>query len=369
MRKTQVVIARISQRNIVGKVANLGYCRKKILGTARTLSPPIMTPAPLNGKGQRQMFSRLLQIPRSLFPRIDLSVDEVALSQASDKQLQSELDQAAEQGMVATRSQDHTLDDVEVQDIIENGPPSDDRSNKRKSVGGYGLTPEQVGDKKRPRTFKSTEDEASTPTSTEPSNTITAEGSNGSSKRKHRQITQEEDMTMQDVVAASTPPPNASPPSTKRRLKAHAGQEVMKSVVINPLEGTRPAKVVPEEVGEVAQDLMTSQPVQRRKKSKEERDTPSYETSELDMGGLDTVAEPAKTKPSPAKAAKATHKRFGSEEVENLEPVLEAEGTAQAINAELSEESDDEAPEAVTVSAEKDKARTAALEAEKAAAQ
>lgn len=311
------------------------------------------------------MFSTLLHYPQRLFSWSDLS-RKATKTTAPDTQLQNELDRAAEEGMVATRSRDHTLDDVEVQDIVENGPPSDSKSKKRKAVNEQGTTPEPVGSPKRPRTSARIQNGISTPFSTTVN--LTA-GANGSSKRKRRQAISEEAMTKQDAVAAPHTPVTVSRPPKARKPKAHPGQEVMMSVVINPEEWRSSEKAAHRDTVELPQDSVSPRATKRQKKPQKEAGCLPANGKESTNVSLEGVSGSVKTEFQHAKSAKASHKRLGSDEVDvpGTQPQLEEQ--IGVDSNESSEESEDEAPEAVSAAAEKDKARVAVMEADKAAAQ
>ena len=75
-----------------------------------------MTSLPeLSANDITSMFSRLFHYTWSIFSLPNPPVD-APLTADPDQQLQTELAKAVEEGMVATRSQDHTLDDLDVQD-------------------------------------------------------------------------------------------------------------------------------------------------------------------------------------------------------------------------------------------------------------
>lgn len=92
----------------------------------------------------------------------------------------------------------------------------------------------------------------------------------------------------------------------------------------------------------------------------------------VDRNGADVVAPEKKPDVLFATAAKATHTRFGSEDIEapGTVPSTSIEEREKSQEGQLGNESEsgDEAPETVTASAGFDKSRTAALEAAKIAA-
>lgn len=315
------------------------------------------------------MFPQFPHYPRRLFSRPD-PLRDTPLSPQPDQQLQAELEQAAEVGMVATRSQDHTLDGIEVQDIIENGPPSIGTVTKRKNGYGEDSTPTKSADNKRRRISKSKVNEASKPIAAEPSEMNSKKQNRKASKRRTRESTPGEGTTLRDLTTASIPPPTASLAPKKRRSEILAGQEVMTSVVIKLKESTTSENPAHEGSEKVARNPMASQTTKRRKKPREDGEAKNRlpkKTMEVNKIRKAAVPDPTKTKSPAAKATKATHKRFGSEEIEVPEPQPQVkEGNGEEDRS--LEESEDEAPETTTVSAEKEKAGMAAVETENAAA-
>lgn len=270
--------------------------------------------------------------------------------------------------MVATRSQDHTLDDVEVQEIIENGPPSKVKVKKRKSSNGEFTTPQETRDQKRRRTSTRKENEISTPPSTMRTKPDSAARENESSKRKNHQVTPEERSTKQTVAPTSTPP-TASQPSTKSQSRFPAGQEVMTSVVINLQKRATSEMPALERSEESTQKIVNVQDTKRGRPSKLGNKETSKETTKEDMASPEATSEPAKAKSPPIKVSRFLHRRFGSEEIEVPKPQPQREAQSKGDFDGPSEESDNEAPVAVSAAAEKHRARVAAIEADKAAAQ
>lgn len=95
------------------------------------------------------------------------------------------------------------------------------------------------------------------------------------------------------------------------------------------------------------------------------------EPSTLGEQSDERVSKTGVTDARPQEAAKATHKKFGNEDVDTQEssPLEEkVKDLASETSSESDHESEDEAPETVTASAGFNNARTAVLEAAKVAA-
>ena len=109
----------------------------------------------------------------------------------------------------------------------------------------------------------------------------------------------------------------------------------------------------------------------RRGRISKKRTKDLDEAITLNENGTDIITDGENAKPALATAAKATHKRFGSEDTEVLAvaspPGIEQRKGGQEDSSDDGSESGDEAPETVSASAGFDKARTSTLEAAKVA--
>lgn len=306
------------------------------------------------------MFSRLLHNTRSILSQSKLTTN-LPLKSTPDQQLQTELIQALEGGMVATRSQDHTLDDVDVQDLVDQTPLST-RSKKRKVDGGEDVTLDQAASKKRKRTSSKDGVAATTNPSTPAEDTSVKrsirkriddgdnepfQGGIGVSKTKK--------LTGSASIASKDP--------YKNRLYGDVDEGSRLSVADGLQEERMPELGAQRDDKDVIPYSTTLQPTKRRRKPPK--------TQEVTQGFLgkmgvseDTFSKIVNGKAPPA--VKATKKRFGSEDIEipiTVSQGAKVEHVVDEVQSEARGDSEDEAPETVTASAGLEKARAKALEA------
>ena len=335
------------------------------------------------------MFSRFLQIPKSYLAARKPSKNHTVTPQAPDEQLLAELQQDAEASMVATRSQDHTLDDVEVQDIIEHGTLSDEILKKRTSVDRTEIEIEPTLDSKRRRTLTIEEDDTAALNSAEDLQVDPEEGDEIPTSHKSQGSPSGDAVTEQDATQKSLSSPTTSLAQPLNKSKAYAGVEVMTGVVITPkvtltqhrrdnenVEGSMistkadqiPRESTPRDIEEPQPDRSSSRSRGRPRRMLQGRIRESIRDSLSNSTASDEIPDAADIKRTSSTIKQSKHKRFGSEDRIILDPMLEVESIKHGSDNEPLEDSDDEAPETVTVSAEKLKARIAADEAERAVA-
>ena len=253
--------------------------------------------------------------------------------------------------MVATRSQDHTLDDVDVQGLVEKTPLSI-RSKKRKVEDEEYTVLIESKLKRRRRTSSRAGD-------------LGVNENSGSPKGA--------------PVEDSNLPENGIPIRKSKQSKAspyrpnhHGDEEVMVSVTVVPRIETHPQAVNSSASWETASDSPALRGEQRKKKpAKHIGDGAGEATSISGNKPEENAFITVDTQASPANVVQATHKRFGSEDLDLPEalPMLEQrEEPANEVISDRENDDDDDAPETVTASAGFVQARTAMLEATKVAA-
>ena len=286
-----------------------------------------------------QMFSRLLQTTQAL-PRNPASISE---DLAVEQQIQAELAAAVKEGMVTTRTQDHTLPSNILHNDTGEASPST-RLKKRKNGGGLDAAPAVPSAKRRRRTLGlDTDEEAShTIVSSPPENNDHAPVS-----RLH------EGQTTRDT-------------GEKRASKTHALQaaEVKTSAPGSP---TTSVSIAPDAftdgLKEMRQATAAGHLLDRNSRNSQ---STSKTTSILKRGDSKYVEMDLVT------STKATHKRFGSNEPEELQ-WTQTNGTKSiTVNGNGLEElkddtSEDEAPEMVTATKGLTDSRITIAEAAKAA--
>ena len=263
--------------------------------------------------------------------------------------------------MVATRSQDHTLDDVDVHELVDKTPLSA-RSKKRKveaeEDAGFGHGEE----KRRKRTSAKSKSDIGT-----------APSPSGSTRR----VALEESLEIGNDVEYKEPPRRDSP--TSRFTKAigsmsttsknshisfpnHDGdKEARMSVANSPRRREAPSALARKDDKEATPDSTRQQATKRRKKPSKDKHVTVENLAEGEaLKGKANLGVKREAK----LAVKPTKKRFGSEDIEvpfTVPQGSELKDMADEVPSEASSESEDEAPETVTASAGLEKARTKAL--------
>lgn len=315
------------------------------------------------------MFSRFLSSSIAfIFPHKGPS--ESAFGLQVEQQIRTELEQAAEQGMVSTRSQDNTP-------VAGNSQPSKlphpqvvVLEKKRKLGNGGDDSPTQTVTKRRRGSAKSNGHAAP---------------SSGAGKRGRPRKRLSEETTIGDAVHAvdhsqsdeepSTQSSRADPPqtpenTTEQTIDYEESEKTVEVAISRPIHTLRPG----DEASEAHKQVRSSSGSATRSR-KVKIPTKSEDSDGIvvvNTNGADTSTIGEKPEASSVTAAKATHKRFGSEDIE-LAAMAPSDDTEERLGSqedlpENEDESEDEAPETVTASAGFDKARTSALDAAKVAA-
>ena len=301
------------------------------------------------------MLSKFLRSSTAfLYPR-NIPSDSV-LTLLVNEQIQAELEQAAEQGMVSLRSQDDTPTSGASQPSRPLYPQVIVRERKRKTGNEAGETPTQTVTKRRRRSAKSNGD--ATPSSAigkrgRPSASAKSANSNATDTVIHN-----EEPSMQSRRSTS---PRAPETTTDRTFDVGPEDKAVQESGDEALDASKQVKLGDEDATESRRG--------RKPKKRVKRPEEVVHMDENTAGGSsfgDQQEVPSGT------ITKANHKRFGSEDIEIPETLgssgLGERNENQNSFSEEDGESGDEAPEIVAASAGFDKARTSALEAAKVAA-
>ena len=314
------------------------------------------------------MFSRFLHSSAAfIFPHKSPSESSFCLQ--VERQIQTELEQAAEQGMVSTRSQDNTPVAGTSQPSKLLHPQVVVLEKKRKVDNGGDDSPAQTVTKRRRRSAKSNGDAAP---------------SSGTGKPSRPRKRVFEGTTIGDAVHAVDHSRSDQEPSTQgSRPHSPRTPENATEQTIDYDENDKVAEVAinkpihtpisGDEASEAHKPLRSnSDSATRSRKDKILRKSKDSDgTGVVNRNGADTSTLERKPETSSVTAAKATHKRFGSEDIE-VPAIVPSDDIEQRKESEedlLEDEdkSEDEAPETVTASAGFDNARTSALDAAKVA--
>ena len=316
------------------------------------------------------MFSRLLYfLSDSLSPYHNLS--ESSSSLHVDKQIQTELEQAAERGMVSTRSQDNTPAGATSQPSKILYPQVVVREKKRKVDIEGEESPAQAVTKKRRRSAKSNGDAAPSSKASKPGRPRRS----ASRKAVHGDVAEAIDHNESDQKP-STQGSLPNPPQTPRMPTEQTVDDGKEGKAIEAATNIpNHTSGLDDEVSEAddpAKPDAGSATRSRKGKTSKKRTRGSERTAGVDEDVADISIREKKPDTAFATAAKATHKRFGSEDIEVLRPLTssnieEQEGGQEDLSVHDGE-SEDEAPETVTASAGFEKARTSALDAARVAA-
>ena len=295
-----------------------------------------------------------------LFPYDALSVSESSFQ--VDRQILTELKQAAEQGMVSTRSQDNTPAGGAAQASKLLYPQVVVHVQKRKTGNTGEESPAQPMTKRRRRSASSNGDAA------RPRN-------KGSPKTTNGDVAHTIDNNESDQKSSSQGSRPTSPQTpriiTEQTLDSDKEDKAVEVAVNKPNH----IEDLDNEVLDVNNRAMlgAEDSTGSRKGRAKKKKTKGLEgTAIVGKDGADVIAIGRKPETSSVTPAKATHKRFGSEDIEVPGTItstgIEDWDEGQEDVSEDENESGDEAPETVTASAGFDKARTSVLEAAKGAA-
>ena len=312
------------------------------------------------------MFSRLLNSSAAfLFP--SNALNESASSSQVDQQIQTELDQAAEQGMVSTRSQDSTPTGGASRPSKLLYPQVIVHETTRKSRNEEPESPAPAVTKRRRRSTKPNGEAASSSSVRKrgrPRKSVSSKFGNGNEGHAIDRNEPDQEPSTQGSGLAS---PQTAGKTTEQAINDDEKYKTIEMAVNKPNSN--------DEITEThirARPHSGSPTRSRHGETQKRRRKNSDGITSLDGDGVDTKISGKKPEIPPVTAAKATHKRFGSEDIE--EPVMvpsngveEREGGREDV-LEDEGNSGDEAPETVTASAGFDKARASALDAAKIAA-
>ena len=315
------------------------------------------------------MFSSILRSSAALLFPNNAPLEPVSSSQV-DQQLQTELEQAAEQGLVSTRSQEPTLAAGVPQSSKTLYPPVEVRDMKRKADNEGEESPAQAITKRRRRSAESNGHAASPSSATKPDqpprwasveaihgDTNGTEDDNGS---EYQPLVRSNPENFSDVLEVAV----------DQAIDGKKMDEPIQDSISKPIE-TILKNALSDEHSQAETNVENSKR-SRKGKTPKKRSKDGEGDVGVDERKVDTNNLGKKPTRSTCKNAKATHKRFGSEDLEvSMMAPLNGDGERKGSLENISKdegESDDEAPDTVTASAGFEKARTLVLDAAKVAA-
>ena len=316
------------------------------------------------------MFSRVLHFSAAfLFPYIT-STESLSSLQV-DKQIQTELEQAAEQGMVFTRSQDNTPAGAAFQPSKSLYPQVVVPERKWKVNIEGEESPAQAVTEKRRRSAKSNGDAAPSSSAHKPGRPRRRT----STKAEHGDVAYAIDHNEPDQKSStqsSRPNPPQTPAITTEQTNDDDKGAKATEVAISAHSHTLGLDDEVSEAHEQAKPEAGSVTRSRKGKTSKKRKRDFEGTAGVDENGADISISGKKPGVPLATAAKATHKRFGSEDIEVSGPVtlssIEEQERVKENQFVDDGESEDEAPDTLTAAAGFEKARTSALDAVRVAA-
>lgn len=286
-----------------------------------------------------------------------------------DQQIQAELEQAAERGMVSTRSQDSTPAASQPSQVLY---PQVVVIEKKRKIGHEGEdSPVQAVKKRRRRSAKPNGDTAPS-SSTNKADRMRGKAStktaNGDAAHTIDHSDSDHDSSTQGSGSTSLQTPAVT---TNQKFDNGQEEEAVDTTMneVDNIQGSDHGLLHAQD--QVQPDAEGVVRLRRGRESKKRRKG-SERLAGVDENGADTRMPGKKPGTSIATASEATHKRFGSGDIEvpdmvSSNSIEERKGGRQVVfDDEV--ESGDEGPETVTASAGFDKARTSALEAAKVAA-
>ena len=315
-------------------------------------------------------FSTILRFSAALIFPDNAPLEPVSSLQV-DQQLQTELERVAEHGMVSTRSQETTPAAGVSQPSKTLYPHVVVREMKRKADNEGEESPAHAVTKRRRRPAESSGHAAPASSASKPERPRRR----ASAKATNGNATGTEDNNGSD----HQPPMKGNPENSLEVLEVAVNQAIDGGKRDNTMQGSINRSMETFNVNNALLDehdqakIDVESPKRSRKgKTSKKRPKDSEGVAGVDERKVDTSSLGKKPKESNFKNAKATHKRFGSEDLEvpgtvPLDGVEERKGSLENISKDEGE-SDDEAPDTVTASAGFEKARTLALDAAKVAA-
>ncbi len=316
------------------------------------------------------MFSRILHSSAAFLFPYNTSTESVSSLQV-DKQIQIELEQAAEQGMVFTRSQDNTPASAPSQPSKSLYPQVVVPERKWKVNIEGEKSPAQPVKEKRRMSAKSNGDAAPDSSAHKPGRPR----GRPSTKAVHGDAAYAIDHNEPDQKSStqgSHPNPPQTPTITTEQTNDDEKETKATEAAINAHNHTLSVDDEVSEAHEKVKPDAGSVTRSRKGKTSKKRKRESEGTAGVDENGADISISGKKPGVPFATVAKATHKRFGSEDVEVSGPVtlssIEEPERVKENQFEDDGESEDEAPDTVTAAAGFEKARTSALDAVRVAA-
>lgn len=273
--------------------------------------------------------------------------------------------------MVLTRSHDHTPATTGKENASENGIDSVTPGKRKRQYDANAATPSQPAAKRRKAVEKLQNDIVSSPQiATAVVIEVVKHDSNGMRKMELSQS--EPDARLQEVTEIAVPVSTTSPSGEPGISVEHINDPMTgsMSVALDQTEVLKESrkKTLLEEVNKPGQ---LPAPLGREKPLK---NLTKVNNALIDDGtneeSISRATDNIKTTASPPNPPKRTHKRFDSAEPESFQPQpKEAQHDKEPPNDNLSDNSDDEAPETVTASSGQAQALTATLEQSKATLQ
>ncbi len=288
----------------------------------------------------------------------------------ADQQLQTELEQAAEQSMVSTRSKDNTPAHSAPQTSKPLYPLVLVHDQKRK-IGNEGETsPAQAVTKRRRKSANSNGDGAPSSSAGKPGKPR-GRPSTKTGIGDAARTTDYNEPGPESSTQGSPTSPQTSEITTKRPLDDNKEEKVVEVAVNKPNDINDPGSEVLDSHDQVKLNG-ESTTISRRSRKPKKKSEDLEEFIQMHKNGADTSPSGKKPETSFDSTAKATHKRFGSEDTD-VPGAVHSGGIEERkwVPEGLSEdegESGDEAPEIVTASAGFVKAHTLAQESAKVAA-
>ena len=315
------------------------------------------------------MFSRILRSSVALLFPNNASFNPASSSQI-DQQLQTELERAAEQGMVSTRRQE-TTPAAGVSHLSKTlDPHAVVREMKRKADDEGEESPAQTVTKKRRRSAESNGRAASPSSASKPEQPPRrasaqathgdANGTEDNNGSEHQPLVRSNSENFSDVLAVAV----------DQAIDGKKKDEPIQDPINRPIK-TFLNSALSGEHDKAKMDI--ENPKRSRKgKTLKKISKDAEGVAGVDERKVDTSSLGEKPTRSTSTNVKAIHKRFGSEDLEvpvivPLNGEVERKGSLENIFKDEGE-SDDEAPDTVTVSAGLEKARTLAIDAAKVAA-
>ena len=304
------------------------------------------------------MISTILHSLADFFLSYNVSSD-LRFNFQVNQQILTELEQAAERGMVFTRSQDNTPAGGVTQASKLLYPQVVVPETKRKIGNGGKESPAQPVAKKRRRSVKSNGDAAASSNKSKPGRPPR----NGAANTKDGDAAHviDHNESNQEPSSPGARPTSTSTPvvATDRTVDDDQENNTSEVAMNKPIQ----IQGSGNEILDAHDQVETGAEFATRKKKRKV----SEGIANVDKNGADSKTIGKKPEVFIGIATKATHKRFGSEDIEVLKTIsssgIEKRKERQEDVSERETQSGNEAPETVSASAGFDKARISALEA------